>query len=114
MTTIENLTENKKSTDDTMQFTADVSKQILKLRNEYGLKSVRQNYKGTGSQRANRQLFISFSSGDLVDVWLKDTTYKIGGVTQLRVRGEFPYSDKTPSVIAKDVCEWLKKLSEVC
>ena len=94
-------------TDKAMQFTADVSKELLKLRKAYGIKSIRQNYKGTGSKRASRQLFIKDVAGNMVDVWLERDYYQIGGVIN-GIRGAFKYGTHSAAEVAKDIAEALK------
>ena len=90
-----------------MQFTADVSKELLKLRKAYGIKGVRQNYKGTGSKRASRQLFVKDIAGNMVDVWLERDYYQIGGVIN-GLRGAFQYGTQSAAEVAKDIAEALK------
>jgi len=99
-------------TDVLMQYTADVAKELLKHRKTHGLQAIRQNYKGTGSQRAKRQLWVRFTNGEAVDVWLEEKGYSIGGVTILRMPGRFPYEGKTPVDVAKEIAEKLKSLSQ--
>ena len=94
------------------QYTADIGRELLKLRRAYGLLGVRQNYKGTGSQRANRQLYIRLPTDESVDVWLNMQNYEIGGVTNLRLPGSFPYNGRTPTEVAKDIADKLKMLAE--
>ena len=86
------------------KFTADVSKELLRFRKSHGLVSIRQNYKGTGKQRAARQLWVRLENG-AVDVWLNPGSYSIGGVTQMRIPGEFGYGGKSPAEVAKEIAE---------
>jgi hypothetical protein len=94
------------------QYTADVGKELLRLRRQYGFMGVRQGYRGTGSQRAKRQLFVRLPTDESVDVWLETRGYQIGGVTLLGIRGSFPYGGRTPAEVAKDVADKLKALAE--
>lgn len=96
--------------DEQMAFTAAVAKALLTHRKDVGITNVRQNYKGTGSQRARRQLWISFDDGRAVDVWLDADGFTVGGVTQLRMAGRFDYGDRTPLDVAADVAAKLKAL----
>jgi len=93
------------------QYTADIGRELMKLRRQYGIKSIRQGYKGTGRQRARRQLYCQLSNDRYVDVWLENTAYQIGGVMP-GIRGSFPYSGRSPAENAKDIAEMLKKLVE--
>lgn len=94
------------------QYTADIARELLKLRRAYGWAGVRQNYKGTGSQRAKRQLFIRLPTDEAVDVWLETQGYQIGGVTILWIKGNFPYNGRHPAEVAKEIAEKLKMLAE--
>ena len=85
-------------------FTADVAKELMRFRKSHGLISIRQNYKGTGRQRASRQLWVRLDQG-AVDVWLNPGSYSIGGVTQMRLSGEFSYGPKSPAEVAKEIAE---------
>ena len=96
-----------------MQFTASVAKELLKFRRTHGFATVRQNYKGTGRQRAVRQLWIRLGNGGGVDVWLEKDHFTVGGVTLIKVPGKFPYGVKAPVEVAKEIAEILKKLSEM-
>ena len=86
------------------KFTADVAKELMRFRNSHGLVSIRQNYKGTGRQRASRQLWVRLENG-AVDVWLNPGSYGIGGVTQMRLPGEFGYGPKSPADVAKEIAD---------
>ena len=86
------------------KFTADIARELMRYRKSHGLVSIRQNYKGTGSQRAARQLWVRLNDG-AVDVWLNPRSYSIGGVTQMRLPGEFAYGTKNPAEIAKEIAE---------
>lgn len=90
-------------------FTADISKKLLGLRSKYGIASIRQNYKGTGSRKATRQLWIRLDNGEGVDVWLEPDFYQIGGVTINRIKGNFPYSGRTSIQIAEEIASTLQK-----
>jgi hypothetical protein len=93
------------------QRTAAIAKALLPLKKAAGLASIRQNYKGTGSQKARRQLWIALSTGSAVDLWLDADSFTIGGVTQLRIAGRWAYGDQTPAAIAGAIADLLKTLS---
>jgi len=86
------------------KFTADIAKELMRYRKSHGLVSIRQNYKGTGRQRASRQLWVRLEQG-AVDVWLNPGSYSIGGVTQMRLPGEFAYGPKSPADVAKEIAD---------
>ena len=92
--------------------TAAIAKALLPLKKTAGLAAIRQNYKGTGSQRARRQLWIVLRNGSAVDIWLDAESYTIGGVTQIRIPGRWTYGDQTPGVIAGAIADKLKALGE--
>ena len=92
--------------------TAAIAKALLPLKKAAGLASIRQNYKGTGSQKARRQLWIALANGSAVDVWLDAESYTIGGVTQIRIPGRWTYGDQTPGAIAGAIADKLKALGE--
>ena len=94
------------------QYTADVGKELLRLRGAYGWIGVRQNYKGMGRQRARRQLFVRLPTDETVDVWLNSESYEIGGVTLLRMPGSFAYDGRSPAVVAEAISHKLKILAE--
>jgi len=97
--------------DELAKYTAAIAKALLKLRRPYGIRSIRQNYKGTGRQRARRQLWVKLSNDEAVDVWLDAESYSIGGVTMLRMKGSFPYFGKSPALVAREIADKLKILS---
>jgi ribosomal protein L37AE/L43A len=93
--------------DVTMQYTADVGRALLKLRRIYGIKLIRQGYKGMGSQRANRQVFIRMENGQSTDIWLHGDWYEFGHGNMVHVEGKFPYDNRTPIEVAKEIADKL-------
>lgn len=91
-------------------FTGQIGRALGPYKKGAGLKSIRQNYKGTGSQRARRQLYIQLTTGQVIDVWLDTDSYILGGVTVTRVPGRWPYGDRTPEAIAGAIAGQLQAL----
>ena len=50
------------------------------MKKDAGAETIRQNYRGTGSQKAVRQIFVRFRSGAVVDLWLRHGFLEFGGV----------------------------------
>lgn len=67
-------------------FTKALARKMQGLKRALGARRVAQNYKGTGSKRADRQVYVHLADGD-VDVWLERTGWRIGGVIDRRPRG---------------------------
>ncbi len=68
----------------TEQYTGALAKRIGKgLKKDLGAKTVRQNYKGTGSQAARRQLYCRFSTGAVIDIWIGTDGVRLGGVVEI-------------------------------
>jgi hypothetical protein len=62
------------------EFNTQLSKLTKKLKKEAGVATIRQNYKGTGSQKPVRQLWVNFKDGSVIDIWLKKGSVQFGGV----------------------------------
>ena len=69
------------------EFNTTLSKLMKGLKKDAGVKSIRQNYKGTGSQKAVRQLWVRFTGGSVIDIWLQHHTISFGGVVANSVSG---------------------------
>lgn len=89
-------------------YTADIGRELLKLRRVFNIVSIRQSYKGTGSQRARRQLWIRLGNGRAVDVWLNNNSYEIGGVLA-GIGGPVAYAG-SPAEVSKEIAEKLQLL----
>jgi len=97
------------------EFNTKLSKLTKKLRKDAGAKSIRQNYKGTGNQKARRQLWINFKNGAVLDIWLDKGWVQFGGVVARHPAGdEYPsprivkYEGKTPEQVYEKTKEILK------
>jgi hypothetical protein len=105
------ITTTTATTSEQEAFTAAISKALVSLKKGAGLKSIRQNYKGTGTQRARRQLWIYLTDGRAVDVWLEADRYTIGGVNATRIPGTWHYGDWPPAAIASALAAQLATLT---
>jgi hypothetical protein len=61
-------------------FNTALAKAFGRLKKDAGAETIRQNYRGTGSQKAVRQIFVRFKSGAVVDLWLRHGVLEFGGV----------------------------------
>ena len=63
-------------------FNAAMAKMMKKLKKDVpGVKSVHQSYKGTGSKKHRRQMWVDFENKDRkIDVWLDTGKIKFGGI----------------------------------
>lgn len=102
---------NEADTDQQARYTAAVAKALLGYKKLAQLASIRQNYKGTGSQRARRQLWIRLVTGGAIDIWLEADSYTLGGVTATRIPGRWGYEGRAPEAIAGQIAAQLRTLS---
>lgn len=100
---------------DANTFNTDLSKQLKILKKNAGASNIRQNYKGTGSRKYRRQLYVRFNSGAVIDLWLEDDHIGLGGVVKNRASdnaAELPrsvaYNGRQPSEVAQEVAQLLK------
>jgi hypothetical protein len=61
----------------TEAYTGKIAKGLQKYKKGWGLKKLSQNYKGTGTQKANRQLELWGAKGGLNILWLMDDGYRM-------------------------------------
>lgn len=100
-----------------LEFNNTLSKLVKNLKKDAGAKSIKQNYRGTGKQKARRQLYIHFKNGAVLDIWLDMGYVGLGGVVGIRPDGSrgFPvphkidYGDKSPYEVYREVKDALKK-----
>ena len=97
------------------KFTAAIATALRQRKKEAGIRSIRQNYKGTGSQRANRQLYVNFKNGSVIDIWISPAKVWYGGVIWRQSDGSNtrlpPYHisgspDDIADRIVTDLTEW--------
>ena len=95
-------------------FTGEVAKAIQKHKKVLGVSNIRQNYKGTGSQVARRQLYVSFKTNQVIDIWLDENAVKFDGCCRQGLASlAVKYEDKTPTQIAAEVAQVLQTLYPV-
>ena len=84
-------------------FNAKLAKLFQKLKKDAKASSIKQSYKGTGSRKHRRQLWINFESEAVIDIWLEQDSVVFGGVV---ARGggnlsktHVAYGDRTPEQV---------------
>ena len=89
------------------EFNTRLAKLLQKLKKDAGATIISQNYKGTGGRAYRRQLWVSFKSGAVIDLWLEAGRIEFGGVVKngppgsnvaLPVR-HVSYGDGTPEQV---------------
>jgi hypothetical protein len=98
------------------EYNTKLAKLMAKLKKEAGAKSIKQNYKGTGKQKARRQLWVRFKSGAVIDIWIDMGYVGLGGVVTNRPPGSdvllskkrIPYDNNTPEQTYAEVLKVLK------
>ena len=95
--------------EDAMAFSNALSKEIKKHKKALNIKSIKQNYKGTGKQAHRRQLWIRFNNGDVIDIFLDGPVVRIGGVLKTGY-GSVKASGRSPAEVAREVAEKLKPI----
>lgn len=83
-------------------FTKSVAKEFAKKKRELDIKSIKQNYKGTGSAKARRQLWVRFNSGAVIDLWIEPEMVSYGGVVWINSKGQRVKPSSSGVRITKD------------
>jgi hypothetical protein len=113
------LADGFQDPDEAEAYTKEVAMLVREKKGKLGISSFRQNYKGTGSQRAVRQIWLRFKNGAVIDVWILPGGVQYGGVAAIHPSGERtvpnPTRRKTPDdarktadLIADDLKEWME------
>lgn len=98
-------------------FNTEMAKVLKRLKKDAGAKSIRQNYRGTGSQKHVRQLWCRFANGCVIDIWIQTSSIKLGGVVLSRPpsvegggfpNGRIAYEGREPEAIYGDVLAALR------
>jgi len=103
------------STEDCFAYQKELGKELRKLKKTHNVESVRQGYKGTGSQRLRKQVWInhpSLSRGTM-DLWIFGTRMEVGrGVVGLPryLCFEISFEAHTPKEVAAIVGATLQNL----
>ena len=71
------------------KLTSTLAKRIGKgLKADLAAESIRQNYKGTGSKVADRQLYCRFKNGAVIDLWVYGSgVVQLGGCCERHQNG---------------------------
>ena len=104
---------------DEEKFTDMIAKAFKKHKKVAGITNVRQNYKGTGSKRARRQLYIKFDNGAVIDIVLSPESVQYMGVVAIRADGKriepqprgFKYENMKVADIGKRIADDLASWS---
>lgn len=99
----------KPGSPDVDAFNTALAKLLQKLKKDLGAEHVKQNYKGTGSQKHRRQIFVRFPWGS-IDLWLNNTKADLGGVISPlgRPTPAVPYENRRPEQVYADIVRHLK------
>jgi len=98
------------------EYNTKLMRLMKKLKKDAGATTIRQNYKGKGSQKARRQLWIRFKSGAVIDIWLDMGFVGLGGVVTNRPPGSdvtlstkrISYEKRTPEQTYAEVVKVIK------
>lgn len=99
--------------DEMEKFTADIARELLKLKNKAGINYIRQYYKGTGNRSPRRSLSIKLLDGKLYDVRLGMDSFVFNDLqTHKYGIGVQEYGNDTPEIIAKKILDNIIALSK--
>lgn len=89
----ERVAQRKMAEDDEDNvFNTALAKLMRGLKRDVGVKIIRQGYKGTGSQKARRQIFVRWPDSTALDIWLMKGSVQMGGI----MNQDPPRPDKFP------------------
>lgn len=95
-----------------LQFNTILASLLKNLKKDLGALSVRQNYRGTGSCVAHRQLYVRLPGNVVTDIWLKDFV-GIGGVIRMPGLDEqyryILHGNQTPEQVYALILERMKE-----
>jgi len=88
-----------------VEFNTQLAKELKKLKKDLGVTKVRQNYRGTGSKKAVRQLYISVPwQWRGLDLWLyKDCTALGGCIVPIKPQPVVKHEGKTPAQVYEEI-----------
>jgi hypothetical protein len=92
-------------------FNTRMAKELKRLKKDAGASTIRQNYRGTGSQKHRRQLWTNFHNGAVIDIWIETGCITLGGVVSRIPTGQhvnpsnrvIAYQGREPEAIYADV-----------
>jgi hypothetical protein len=94
-------------------FNTSLQKLLSGLKSSAHARIIRQNYKGTGEQKAKRQIFVRFADGSPMDIWLLKGSVDFEGsamTPDAKLPKAFSYAGMTPeeayAKIKKGIIEW--------
>ena len=101
---------------DPVEYGTVLAKLMKGLKRDTGATKIAQNYRGTGSQKMVRQLWVNWGS-DGIDIWIKQDHLQFGGVLVNQPGGgsaypiprKIPYNNRTPQEVYREVVPVLKK-----
>lgn len=96
---------------DSLEFSKALAKEIKRHKKALNVKSIQQNYKGTGSKAHKRQLYIRFNNGEVIDIFLEGPYVLLGGVIK-HGYGRVDARNRPPAAVAKEVAEKLMPLGQ--
>ena len=96
-----------KDFDTACDFNTKLARKIQGLKKDCEARTVKQNYKGTGSQKFRRQVYIKFKEGLWIDIWLEYDFVKFSGVANLPIGmpNRIPYGSHTVDEIYEVIRE---------
>ena len=111
---------NEDKNEQWLEYNSTLAKLFGKLKKDTGAETIRQNYRGTGSQKFRRQMWVRWPNGGSMDIWLDDNEVMFGGIVSILPGGQrieapkkrIAYDDASPEDIYKAVVanlkNWLK------
>lgn len=100
--------------DEMNDFNTKLSKYLKNLKKDAGAISIKQNYKGTGSRKYRRQLYVRFSDNEVTDLWLEDNHIQTYGViTKSKIPRVMVFFDgRSVEEIYNDLLPYMKERRE--
>lgn len=80
-----------------LEFNTKLARKLRGLKKSLGATGIRQAYRGTGSRKHRRQLWVRMPglAQGFTDLWLDATRLRLGGVSDLRRAEPIPYGTLT-------------------
>jgi hypothetical protein len=101
-----------KYSDDQEAYSAALAKLMAKLKKDIGATAVRQNYKGTGSKKHHRQIWVSLPGHPRggPDVWFENGFVRVGGIIAIpkSIPSTRKFENDSPAVIYGWIRDTLK------
>lgn len=99
---------------DPNEFNTALAKELKKLKKAVGATKIRQGYRGTGSKKHSRQIWVDVPwSARGIDLWLEDSYIGLGGVIAPFGQGKrVRYGDKSPQEVYVEVEQFFRDWSQ--